>query len=376
MDIVVSVWEVLDLPIVIFLLLNLFLVTAALLVYAERKVSAFIQERNGPNRVGPGGLFQSFADVFKLMFKENIVPAQGNEFVHSLAPVLMVVIAMSTGALIPWARTPAGNPLAVADIGVGLLVVLAMTSVSVYGVTLAGWSSNSKYALLGGLRSSAQMISYELAMGAAALSVVLYAGSLSLFDIVESQNHPVAGVFAWNWFRNPVGFVVFAVCALAETNRAPFDLPEAEQELVAGYHTEYSGMKFGMFFLAEYVNLWVASLLIATLFLGGYLLPWEAAYAGAIPAVVLTMLQVVAFLVKVSFIAFCFIWIRWTLPRFKYNQLMNLGWKKLLPIAIANIVVVAFLVAAYQLIAAPDPAPALILETETYVDPGALDVAP
>ena len=345
-----AAWEVIDLPLAIFILLNVFLVTASLLVYAERVVSAFIQERTGPNRVGPRGILQPFADVFKLLFKEDIVPAQGNRFIHSLAPTLMVVIAMTTGSMIPWARTPGGEPLAIADIGVGLLMVLAMTSITVYGVTLAGWSSNSKYSLLGGLRSSAQMISYELAMGAAALSVVLYAGSLSLFEIVESQNHPVAGIFAWNLFRNPVGFVVFAVCALAETNRAPFDLPEAEQELVGGYHTEYSGMKFGMFFLAEYVNLWIASLLVATLFLGGYLLPWEAAWAGALPPVLITVLQVGFFVMKVAFLAFCFIWIRWTLPRFKYNQLMTLGWQKLLPISIANIFVIALLVAAYQLL--------------------------
>ncbi len=335
---------------VIFLVLNLFLVTASLLVYAERKVSAFIQERNGPDRVGPRGLLQSFADVFKLLFKEDIVPVEGNKFIHSLAPTLMVVIAMSTGSLIPWARTPGGEALAIADIGVGLLVVLAMTSISVYGVTLAGWSSNSKYSLLGGLRSSAQMISYELAMGAAALSVVLIAGSLSLFEIVEHQNDPYFGIFAWNVFRNPVGFVIFSVCALAETNRAPFDLPEAEQELVGGYHTEYSGMKFGMFFLAEYVNLWIASLVITTLFLGGYLLPWELFFVQqlGLGGVFLTLLQIGVFLVKVSFIAFCFIWIRWTLPRFKYNQLMNLGWKYMLPISIANIVVIAILVALYH----------------------------
>ena len=345
-----AAWEVIDLPLAIFILLNVFLVTASLLVYAERVVSAFIQERTGPNRVGPRGILQPFADVFKLLFKEDIVPAQGNRFIHSLAPTLMVVIAMTTGSMIPWARTPGGEPLAIANIGVGLLMVLAMTSITVYGVTLAGWSSNSKYSLLGGLRSSAQMISYGLAMGAAALSVVLYAGSLSLFEIVESQNHPVAGIFAWNVFRNPVGFVVFSVCALAETNRAPFDLPEAEQELVGGYHTEYSGMKFGMFFLAEYVNLWIASLLVATLFLGGYLLPWEAAWAGALPPVLITVLQVGFFVMKVAFLAFCFIWIRWTLPRFKYNQLMTLGWQKLLPIAIANIFVIALLVAAYQLL--------------------------
>ena len=349
MNTLAAIWDVIDLPVVIFLMLNVFLVTASLLVYAERKVSAFIQERNGPDRVGPLGLLQSFADVFKLLFKEDIVPAQGNRFIHSLAPTLMVVIAMSTGSLIPWARTPSGHALAIADIGVGLLVVLALTSISVYGVTLAGWSSNSKYALLGGLRSSAQMVSYELAMGAAALSVVLLTGSLSLFDIVEGQNH-LGSFFGWNLFRNPVGFVIFAVCSLAETNRAPFDLPEAEQELVAGYHTEYSGMKFGMFFLAEYVNLWIASLLITTMFLGGYLIPGEVWFGPHLPPVLLTLLQIGFFVAKVSFIAFSFIWIRWTLPRFKYNQLMNLGWKYMLPIGIANIVVIAALVAGYTLL--------------------------
>ncbi len=344
-----AIWEFIDLPLVIFGLLNGFLITASLLVYAERKVSAFIQERNGPDRVGPVGILQPFADVFKLIFKEDIVPTHATKFIHSLAPTLMVVIAMSTGALLPWARTPSGEALAVADIGVGLLVILAMTSISVYGVTLAGWSSNSKYSLLGGLRSAAQMISYELAMGAAAISVVVMAQSLNLFTIVENQNHEVFGIFAWNWFRNPVGFIVFSVCALAETNRAPFDLPEAEQELVGGYHTEYSGMKFGMFFLAEYVNLWVAGMVISTLFFGGYLLPWEALYSGWFLenglGGLFTFLQVMGFLAKVSFCAFCFIWIRWTLPRFKYNQLMNLGWKCLLPIAIVNILVIGLGVA-------------------------------
>jgi NADH-quinone oxidoreductase subunit H len=196
------------------------------------------------------------------------------------------------------------------------------------------------------------MISYELAMGAAVISVILMAQSLRLYDIVENQNHAVLGPLAWNWFRNPVGFVVFAVTALAETNRAPFDLPEAEQELVGGYHTEYSGMKFGMFFLAEYVNMWVASMVIATLFLGGYLLPWEAAYSGWFYASdlgwLLTLLQVLFFLLKVTVLAICFIWIRWTLPRFKYNQLMRLGWQYLLPIALANVLVIALLVALYE----------------------------
>ncbi len=347
-----TLWEVIDLPLVLFGLLNGFLITASLLVYAERKVSAYIQERNGPDRVGPVGILQPFADVFKLLFKEDIVPTNASGFIHSLAPTLMVVIAMSTGAVIPWARTPTGEALAVADVGVGLLVILAMTSISVYGVTLAGWSSNSKYSLLGGLRSSAQMISYELAMGAAAISVVVMAQSLNLFDIVENQNHSGFGIFAWNLFRNPIGFIIFTVCALAETNRAPFDLPEAEQELVGGYHTEYSGMKFGMFFLAEYVNLWVAGIVISTLFFGGYLLPWEGLYSGWFldhgMGGLFTFLQVLCFLAKVSFCAFSFIWIRWTLPRFKYNQLMNLGWRILLPAAIVNILLMALVVVVFH----------------------------
>lgn len=357
MELLVSIWEFVDLPLAIFLVINLLLVTASLLVYAERVVSAFIQERSGPNRVGPRGILQPFADVFKLLFKEDIMPTAGNPFIHSLAPVLMVVIAMSTAAVIPFAGTASGGPVVIADVSVGLLLILAMTSISVYGITLAGWSSNSKYSLLGGLRSSAQMISYELAMGAAALSVVLYAGSLSMFEIVESQNH-LGSFFGWNIFRNPVGFVVFAVCALAETNRAPFDLPEAEQELVGGYHTEYSGMKFGMFFLAEYVNLWIAAMVTATLFLGGYLIPGQVFLVEwfGLDGLLLTALQMITLVAKTAFFAFCFIWIRWTLPRFKYNQLMNLGWKYLLPISIANIFVIALLVAGYVLLGGDPPA--------------------
>ncbi len=344
-----TVMQVVGLAAVIFVLLNLLLVSASVLVYFERKVAAWIQERSGPNRVGPVGLFQPFADVFKLIFKEDIVPAQSNRFLHSLAPTLMVVIAMTTAAVIPFARTADGTgPLVVADIQVGILFILALTSITVYGVTLAGWSSNSKYSLLGGLRSSAQMISYELAMGAAVLSVVLWAGSLRMYDIIETQNS-MAGIFAWNFIRNPVGFVIFVVAAFAETNRAPFDLPEAEQELVGGYHTEYSGMKFGMFFLAEYVNFFIASFIITVLFFGGYLLPWEAAYAHVFYdndlGWLLTILQVLMLLVKTAFWAFVFIWVRWTLPRFKYNQLMTLGWKHMLPIALVNVAVIAIIVA-------------------------------
>jgi NADH-quinone oxidoreductase subunit H len=329
-----------------FAVINFLLIMASVLVYAERKVSGWIQNRPGPDRVGPGGFLQPFADVAKLVFKEDIRPSAANPFVHSLAPVLMVTIAMSVASVIPFARG-----FVIADVGVGVLVILALTSVSVYGVTLAGWSSNSKYSLLGGLRSSAQMISYELSMGLAVVSVVLIAGSLNLTEIVEHQSSGWA-ILGWNAIRNPIGCIIFIVTAFAETNRAPFDLPEAEQELVGGYHTEYSGMKFGMFFLAEYVNFFVASFVIVTLFFGGYLIPFEPLLLQAAPALqgsfVLGLLQVVSFLIKVGFFAFLFIWVRWTLPRFKYVQLMEIGWKMLLPIALANTIVIALGVAFFE----------------------------
>ncbi len=343
-----AIWEVVDLPLGIFLVLNGFLLSASILVYAERRVSGYIQNRPGPNRVGPLGLLQPFADVLKFVLKEDIRPAAANPFIHAAAPVLMVVIAMTVTALIPFARG-----VVIADISVGVLGILALTSITVYGVTLAGWSSNSKYSLLGGLRSSAQMISYELSMGLAVVSVVLIAGTLNLSGIVEDQGSGWA-ILGWNVFRNPIGFMVFLVTAFAETNRAPFDLPEAEQELVGGYHTEYSGMKFGMFFLAEYVNWFVASFVIVTLFFGGYLVPFEPLLVAAFPDLLgswlLGILQFASLMLKVSFFAFLFIWVRWTLPRFKYNQLMNIGWKYLLPIALANALVIALGVALFAAI--------------------------
>ncbi|MDE2835747.1 MAG: NADH-quinone oxidoreductase subunit NuoH [Bacteroidota bacterium] len=333
------------LALVAFGIINFMLISASVLVYAERKVSGYMQNRPGPNRVGPGGFLQPFADVFKLVFKEDIVPEGASRFVHSLAPVLMVVIAMTVPALIPFARG-----VVIVDSSVGVLIILALTSISVYGVTLAGWSSNSKFSLLGGLRSSAQMISYELSMGLAVVSVVLITGSLSVVEIVEHQSAGAA-VLGWNVFRNPIGALIFVITAFAETNRAPFDLPEAEQELVGGYHTEYSGMKFGMFFLAEYVNWFLASFLIATLFFGGYLIPFEPQLLAAVPmlegSVWLGVLQFVSLMVKVSFFAFLFLWVRWTLPRFKYTQLMHIGWKILLPVALVNALVIALLVVLF-----------------------------
>ena len=340
-----------DLPlyltaIVAFLVINGMLLSASVLVYVERRVSGFIQNRPGPNRVGPFGLLQPFADVLKFVLKEDVRPAAANPFIHSLAPVLMVVIAMSTAALIPFAEG-----VVIADINVGVLMLLALTSISVYGITLAGWSSNSKYSLLGGLRSAAQMVSYELSMGLAVISVVLIAGSLNFMDIVEHQASGAA-LLGWNVVRNPIGCLIFITTAFAETNRAPFDLPEAEQELVGGYHTEYSGMKFGMFFLAEYVNWFVASFFIVTLFFGGYLIPFQPQLLAVFPAlegsVLLGVFQFLALMAKVSFFVFLFVWVRWTFPRFKYNQLMNIGWKYLLPIALANALLIAIGVALFQ----------------------------
>lgn len=342
--------------IVIGAALFVLLTAAAYTVYLERKVAALIQQRKGPNRVGPFGLLQPLADVIKLLLKEDIVPNDADKFVHFLAPVISVVIALITMAVIPFAYSPEAGItsetsgwLVIADVNIGILYVLAIASVAVYGVTLAGWSSNSKYALLGGLRSSAQMVSYELAMGLAVVSVILltnvtYEGAeyLKPGAIVEAQR----GV--WNLFRNPLGFLIFVVCAFAEANRAPFDLVEAEQELVGGFHTEYSSMKFALFFVAEYLHVIVASMLITTLFMGGYLLPFENLLGVAEWSATAQMLAGLgSFLFKTVFFVFVFVWVRWTLPRFKYNQLMDIGWKKFLPLALANLMIIATAAAIY-----------------------------
>ena len=288
-------------------------------VYAERKIAGHIQARTGPNRVGPLGLFQPLADVGKLFLKEEFTPDGANKVVFHIAPMLAVIPALVTFSVVPFGP---GDSLVVTDVNVGLLVFLAMSSLGVYAITLGGWSSNNKYALLGGLRSSAQMISYELAMGISTLPVLLFVGSLSLVQIVSAQK----GL----WFAaNPFGFVafvVFMITALAETNRAPFDLPEAESELVAGFHTEYSSMKWALFFLGEYANMFSISAIAATLFLGGWNGPW-------LPDG-LKFLWLVA---KVVALLFVFIWIRWTFPRLRYDQLMSFGWKVLLPLSIANV---------------------------------------
>lgn len=337
--------DLLDLAIILIKIVVMFavvLLTVAELVYTERKISAWIQNRVGPNRVGWAGLLQPYADVVKLLLKEDIVPAAAKNFIHTLAPIISIGVAFSTLAVVPIAGpsiTMFGREvqMVIADVNIGILYVLALTSMGVYGITLSGWSSNNKYSLLGGLRSSAQMISYELSMGLAILGVVIVTGSLRMTEIVNHQ----AG-WMWNMIVQPVGFIVFVVASFAETNRTPFDLPEAEPELVGGYHTEYSSFKFALFFLAEYANMITASAIITTLYLGGWQVPYLE--LAGLPTAVVVVLQVFAFMIKVAFMLFVFQWVRWSVPRFRYDQLMNLGWKVMLPIAIVNLVVTALIV--------------------------------
>jgi NADH-quinone oxidoreductase subunit H len=301
------------------------------LIWGERKVAGHIQFRPGPNRVGPFGLLQPAADVLKLVFKEDVMPAGANRALFLLAPVLALVPAFVILTVVP-----AGPAFVVTDVNVGLLVFFAMSSLGVYAITLAGWAGNNKYGLLGALRSSAQMISYELAMGLSVLGVVLLVGSLSLVDIVNAQSGTILGfVPAWFVFYQPIGFVAFVLCMFAETNRAPFDLPEAEAELVAGYHVEYSAMKFAAFFMGEYANMVAISAICTTLFLGGWHGPWLPPAWGGF----------VWFLAKVTLLLIFFLFVRWTFPRLRYDQLMNLGWKVLLPVTLANVMFTALAVA-------------------------------
>lgn len=323
----------------VIILTILLLVAAAFGVWLERKISAWIQNRIGPNRVGPYGLLQPFADVIKLFLKEDIIPFAADKFFHRLAPVITLGVALSVYAVIPFAEPfYFGNKLIYMgitgiDVNVGILFILAMTSVGVYGITFAGWSSNNKYSLLGGLRSSAQMISYELSMGLSLVGVLMICGTFSLQEIVSRQT-----LWNWNILYQPLGFLIFYVSAFAETNRTPFDLPEAEPELVGGYNTEYTGMKFGMFFLAEYANMFTSSMLVVLLYFGGWNLPIPAEWIGLQHGdFLLSFLQFIVLIAKTMFFVFVFIWVRWSVPRFRYDQLMNLGWKVLLPLSLLNL---------------------------------------
>jgi NADH-quinone oxidoreductase subunit H len=323
----------------IIVVMGVMLGCVAYVVWLERRLSAWIQNRIGPNRVGWQGLLQPVADVLKLVFKEDIVPTKANRFIHDLAPLISITVAMTTFAVIPFGNriNLFGNDikLQIADVNIGILYIFALSSLGVYGLTLSGWSSNSKYSLLGGVRSSAQMISYELSMGLSIIGIIMIAGSLRLDKIVEMQ----AG-WHWNFILQPLGFITFVVASFAETNRLPFDLPEAEPELVAGYHTEYSGMKFALFYLSEYANMFVSGALITTLYLGGWQIPFIHSFG--LSDFWVSILQVLGFIIKIWLVVAFFIMIRWTIPRFRYDQLMNLGWKFMLPMAVLNIVVTAF----------------------------------
>jgi NADH-quinone oxidoreductase subunit H len=310
------------------------LVIAMYSTYGERKIAAFMQDRLGPNRAGPLGIFQPLADGVKMFMKEEIIPLTANKFLFILGPSIAMTTALMTGVIIPWGDTlTIGGKefsMQIADPDIGILYVFAMVSIGVYGIMIGGWASNNKYALLGSIRAASQMISYELAMGMTIVALILTTGSLSLHDIVQQQH----GIH-WNIFYQPLGFLIFIVCAIAETNRAPFDLPECETELIGGYHTEYSSMKLGFYLFSEYINMFISSAVMATLYFGGYNMPFIGSL-GLSPNVV-TLVGSFFFFLKILFLIFVFMWIRWTLPRFRYDQLMNLGWKRLMPLAVLNI---------------------------------------
>ncbi|MGA3179764.1 MAG: NADH-quinone oxidoreductase subunit NuoH [Verrucomicrobiota bacterium] len=302
-------------------------------VYAERRIAAFIQDRLGPNRVGPLGLLQPVADGVKSFLKEDFTPAHVRKAYFWLAPMIVMIPSLLVLAVIPFGSTLGRQKMVIADLNVGILYTFGIVSLGVYGIVLAGYASNSKYPFLGGIRSSAQMISYEIAMGMSVIPVFLWTGDLNLSRVTAYQAD-----YGWLLWHAPVSFVIFFIAAFAETNRLPFDLPESEQELVAGYNTEYSSMKFALFFMGEYANMIAVSSMMVTLFLGGCTLPWAGLNNVADPSIGIGVLQIGIFLAKVMGLMGIFIWVRWMWPRFRYDQLMNLGWRALVPLALANIV--------------------------------------
>ncbi len=322
--------------VLVAVILGVSLFVAMYSTYAERKLAGFIQDRRGPNRAGPFGLLQPLADGGKLFFKEEIIPAYASKWLFILGPALFMIMACMTSAVIPWGDSLhiAGRtiPLQVADVNIGILYVFGVVSMGVYGIMIGGWASNNKYSLLATIRAASQLISYELAMGLSLIALLLLTGTLSLGEIVEQQRNGL-----WNVVYQPVGFLIFLVCAFAETNRTPFDLAECESELVMGFHTEYSSMKLGFYLFAEYINMFISSAVMATLYFGGYSFPGMDSLNLA--PNILTILGVIALFVKIGLFLFFFIWVRWTIPRFRYDQLMKLGWKMLIPLAIVNLLV-------------------------------------
>jgi len=323
------------------LVLIIFLISlgiAAYSTYGERKVAAFLQDRIGPDRAGPFGLLQPIADGVKMFLKEEIIPNVSDKLLFVIGPSVFMLTALMTSVVIPWGLpVKIGDMvfnLQVADINIGVLYVMGVVSLGVYGIMIGGWASNNKYALLGAVRAASQMISYELAMGMSIIAILLMSGSLSLNTIVEQQH----GI-NWNIFYQPIGFIIFIICAFAECNRTPFDLPESESELIGGYHTEFSSMKLGLYLFAEYVNMFISSAMISILYFGGYNFPGMDYLSALLHPNLLSLISVAVFFAKIIFFIFVFMWVRWTIPRFRYDQLMRLGWQVLLPLAIVNMLI-------------------------------------
>jgi len=333
--------EILYKTILASLILIISLLVAMYSTLIERKVAGWFQDRHGPNRAGPWGLLQPLADGIKLFFKEEFMPNTADKFLYILGPSLTMLIALLTSAVIPWGPDVVIGgqtyALQVADINIGILYVFAILSIGVYGIMIGGWASNNKYSLLGAVRASSQMISYELAMSLSIIAIVMMTGSLSMQEIVAQQQG-----FNWNIWYQPLGFLIFLICAFAETNRSPFDLPECETELVGGYHTEYSSMKLGFYLFAEYINMFISGAVMATLFLGGYHFPGLDRLN--LSPNVFALVSFIVLFAKITFFGFIFMWIRWTLPRFRYDQLMRLGWKNLMPLAILNVVITGIII--------------------------------
>lgn len=320
------------------------LVIAMYSTYAERKVAAFLQDRLGPDRAGPFGILQPLADGVKMFMKEEIVPTNASKWLFMVGPGLAMLCACIGTAVIPWGQdlTIDGKafPLQVTDINVGVLYIFGVVSLGVYGVMIGGWASNNKYSLLSAIRAASQNISYEIAMGLSIIALLLLTNSLSLKEIVAQQHG-----FSWHVWSQPLGFLIFMVCSFAETNRAPFDLPECETELIGGYHTEYSSMKLGFYLFAEYINMFVSAAVMATLYFGGYNYPGMDWVATMVSPNTAALLGTLALFLKIFGFIFFFMWVRWTIPRFRYDQLMNLGWKVLIPLAIANVVITGIVIA-------------------------------
>ncbi|AKQ44416.1 NADH:ubiquinone oxidoreductase subunit H [Rufibacter radiotolerans] len=345
---------------IILAVFGITLLIATYSTYAERKVAAFIQDRVGPNRAGPFGLAQPLADAVKLFFKEEFVPANANKFLFIAGPSLAMLTACMSSAVIPFGGSLIINGeyihLQAIEVNIGILYIFGVVALGVYGIMIGGWASNNKFSLLGAIRAASQNISYELAMGMSIIALLLVTGTLSMREISAQQGQELFGISGMNWniIYQPVGFLIFIVCAFAETNRVPFDLPECETELIGGYHTEYSSMGMGLYLFAEYVNIFVASAVMSTLYFGGYNFPFQNELGALLsndPTVahnIVTIMGTVVFFMKIFFFIFFFMWVRWTLPRFRYDQLMNLGWKILIPLAILNVIVTGGAILAKQ----------------------------